>query len=449
MTIKKLSLILIVILFSCNSKKKIITSNSENINLREKQENSIIIRDKVNYNIQTVLIHQKDNQLSIPVINLNSDELLQLSFDDLNDNISQLYYSIEHYSFDWEKSDLLISEFIKGFNKNEIIEYEYSFNTLQKYIHYSVLFPNENIKPIISGNYKIHVYDIYGDTIISKKFMVLERKINIESRVKRATLANDRKTKHEIDFTINHPNLIIKDPFNDIEVVIKQNNNNLNFLKDLKPLYVKNNELIYDYNDENTFFGLNEHRNFSTESIRYLSERVKNISKDSNNITITLFDDLKKSFNNYSIEPDINGDFIINSQEAWKSSNEAEYLQVVFSLKSKLLENQDVYIVGKLNDLNNVKFESSNISTRLSKKFKLKYNNITKKYSKSILLKQGYYNYHYATHDTINNIYSVRDIEGTHYQTRNDYYIYVYHKEISERYYKLIGLTKTSSKELF
>ena len=435
MTFKKLSFLIIIILFSCNSNKKISKSDI-GIKIENKNKNNPILINKKKYNIQTVLLHQKDNQSSKPIINLNSNEILELSFDDLNDKISQLFYSIEHYSFDWEKSDLLISEFVRGFSQNEVIDYEYSFNTLKKYIHYSVLFPSKNFNPIISGNYKIHVFDNYGDTIISKKFMVIEKKINIESRVKRATLANDRKTKHEIDFTIKHPNLIVDDPFTDIEVVIQQNNN-LNVLKDLKPIYVKNNELIYDYNDENTFFGLNEYRNFSTESIRYFSEKVKNITIDSNNITVTLFEDLKKSFNNYSIEPDINGDFIIKSQKAWNSSNEAEYLKVIFSLKNELLENQDIYIVGKLND------------SRLNKKFKLEYNYEKKKYSKSILLKQGYYNYHYQTHDTLKNIYSINDFEGSYYQTRNDYYIYVYHKEIGERYYKLIGLTKTSSKELF
>ena len=435
MTFKKLSFLIIIILFSCNSNKKISKSDTV-IKSENKNQNNPILINKKKYNIQTILLHQKDNQSSKPIINLKSNEILELSFDDLNDKISQLFYSIEHYSFDWEKSDLLISEFVRGFSQNEVIDYEYSFNTLRKYIHYSVLFPSKNFNPIISGNYKIHVFDNYGDTIISKKFMVIEKKINIESRVKRATLANDRKTKHEIDFTIKHPNLIVDDPFTDIEVVIQQNNN-LNVLKDLKPIYVKNNELIYDYNDENTFFGLNEYRNFSTESIRYFSEKVKNITIDSNNITVTLFEDLKKSFNNYSIEPDINGDFIIKSQKAWNSSNEAEYLKVIFSLKNELLENQDIYIVGKLND------------SRLNKKFKLEYNYEKKKYSKSILLKQGYYNYHYQTHDTLKNIYSINDFEGSYYQTRNDYYIYVYHKEIGERYYKLIGLTKTSSKELF
>lgn len=435
MTFKKLSFLIIIILFSCNSNKKISKSDI-GIKSENKNQNNPILINKKKYNIQTILLHQKDNQSSKPIINLNSNDILELSFDDLNDKISQLFYSIEHYSFDWEKSDLLISEYVRGFSQNEVIDYEYSFNTLRKYIHYSVLFPSKNFSPIISGNYKIHVFDNYGDTIISKKFMVIEKKINIESRVKRATLANDRKTKHEIDFTIKHPNLIVNDPFTDIEVVIQQNNN-LNVLKDLKPIYVKNNELIYDYNDENTFFGLNEYRNFSTESIRYFSEKVKNITVDSNNITVTLFEDLKKSFNNYSIEPDINGDFIIKSQKAWNSSNEAEYLKVIFSLKNELLENQDIYIVGKLND------------SRLNKKFKLEYNYEKKKYSKSILLKQGYYNYHYQTHDTLKNIYSINDFEGSYYQTRNDYYIYVYHKEIGERYYKLIGLTKTSSKELF
>ena len=85
------------------------------------------------------------------------------------------------------------------------------------------------------------------------------------------------------------------------------------------------------------------------------------------------------------------------------------------------------------------------------KKFKLKYNNNKKNIQNQFLkLKQGYYNYHYETYDTLKKYLLVFvSIEGTHYQTRNDYYIYVYHKEIGERYYKLIGLTKTSSKELF
>ena len=58
-----------------------------------KKENTIITKDEINYNIQTVLIHQKDDQRSMPIINLNSNDILQLSFDNLSNNINQLFYS--------------------------------------------------------------------------------------------------------------------------------------------------------------------------------------------------------------------------------------------------------------------------------------------------------------------------------------------------------------------
>ena len=68
---------------------------------------------------------------------------------------------------------------------------------------------------------------------------------------------------------------------------------------------------------------------------------------------------------------------------------------------------------------------------------------------KKINLKQGYYNYHYAIKDTSLNYYDVASIEGSHYQTRNNYQIYIYYKDMNDRYEKLIGFTKELSKELF
>ena len=61
---------------------------------------------------------------------------------------------------------------------------------------------------------------------------------------------------------------------------------------------------------------------------------------------------------------------------------------------------------------------------------------------KEIYLKQGYYNYHYALNDTSTNSIDVSFIEGSHYQTRNDYYIYVYYRAIGNRYDRLVGFLK-------
>ena len=394
-------------------------------------------KKKNNYNIKTILLHKKENNLSLPIINLNSEEQLKLSFDDLNYESSVLYITIEHYDAMWNKSNLMQSEYVNGFTSDEIINYQFSFNTLQNYVHYEYLFPSENLKPLLSGNYKFKVYDLNGDTLFNKRFMVLENKINIDLNIKKATLSSDRKIKHELDFTLNHQNINIVDPFSQIKVIVKQNNKEDNAITNLKPLYIRNNTLIYDYNEENTFFGNNEFRHFDIKSLRYYSERIKNIVYDSTNYKVDLFTESKRAYDNYSIEPDLNGKFYIKSQEARNSKIESEYVYVNFKLKSNFIDEGDVYIIGEFSN-----WEKNN-------EFKLEFDSINNSYYKSIYLKQGYYNYHYAINDTSLNYLDVASIEGTHYQTRNSYEIYVYFNDTNDRYQKLIGFTNALSKELF
>ena len=402
-----------------------------------KKDIEVVSKKKNNYNIKTILLHKKENNLSLPIINLNSEEQLKLSFDDLNYESSVLYITIEHYDAMWNKSNLMQSEYIDGFTNDEIINYQFSFNTLQNYVHYEYLFPSDNLKPLLSGNYKFKIYDLNGDTLFNKRFMVLENNINIDLNIKKATLSSDRKIKHELDFTLNHQNINIVDPFSQIKVIIKQNNREDNAITNLKPLYIRNNTLIYDYNEENTFFGNNEFRHFDIKSLRYYSERIKNITYDSTRYKVDLFTESKRAYDNYSIEPDLNGKFYIESQEARNSNIESEYVYVNFKLKSNFVEDGNVYIIGELSN-----WEKSN-------EFKLEFDSINNMYSKSIYLKQGYYNYHYAINDTALNLLDVASIEGTHYQTRNSYEIYVYFNDTNDRYQKLIGFTNALSKELF
>ena len=429
MKIKLLFLSIFLFLICCKTQRNNVSFSKEDIKVESKKKN--------NYNIKTILLHKKENNLSLPIINLNSEEQLKLSFDDLNYESSVLYVTIEHYDAMWNKSNLMQSEYINGFTSDEIINYQFSFNTLQNYVHYEYLFPSENLKPLLSGNYKFKVYDLNGDTLFNKRFMVLENKINIDLNIKKATLSSDRKIKHELDFTLNHQNINIVDPFSQIKVIVKQNNKEDNAITNLKPLYIRNNTLIYDYNEENTFFGNNEFRHFDIKSLRYYSERIKNIVYDSTNYKVDLFAESKRAYDNYSIEPDLNGKFYIKSQEARNSKIESEYVYVNFKLKSNFIDEGDVYIIGEFSN-----WEKNN-------EFKLEFDSINNTYKKSIYLKQGYYNYHYAINDTSLNYLDVASIEGTHYQTRNSYEIYVYFNDTNDRYQKLIGFTNALSKELF
>ena len=431
-------------MFSCNSIKKVYKDNSSAIDstltekIQPKIEEIITYKNQtLNPNIKTVLCHKKEDELSLAIINLSSDDKLLISFDDLDGDRKNYSYTIIHCNSDWTASDLMQSEYIDGFTEQAISDYEFSFNTIQKYTHYKFEFPGSNIKPIISGNYIFKIFEENGKTIFYKRFMVLDTKLHIDANVRRATLAEDRATKHEIDFTIRHTNLVIADPFADIKVLIKQNNKEDNAITDLIPQFVRNDELIYDYEDGNTFWGNNEFRHFDFKSLRYQSERIKSIDFDSTYNHVYLFNDKKRTFDRYSIEPDINGNFIIKSQEGWKSSIEADYAFVHFTLAVDNISYGHLYLLGAFSDW------------ELKEDFKLKYNPDQKQYEGNVYLKQGYYNYHYALKDTATKRVDVSFIEGTHYQTRNDYYVYVYYRGVGDRYDRFVGFLKTSSKELF
>ncbi|WP_438973673.1 type IX secretion system plug protein domain-containing protein, partial [Polaribacter sp.] len=97
---------------------------------------------------------------------------LRLSFDDLEADVKDYRYRIEHMNHNWQKSRLLSSQYINGFDENTIINVTNSFNTLQSYTHYEVQFPNTNTVITKSGNYVVSVLDDYDTVVFSRRFVL-------------------------------------------------------------------------------------------------------------------------------------------------------------------------------------------------------------------------------------------------------------------------------------
>ena len=119
----------------------------------------------------------------------------------------------------------------------------------------------------------------------------------MKQRCKRATLLDQRNYQHEVDFKVLHSGYEINNPFGDIYTVITQNNRWDNAIEGLQPIFVKNDELIYDYEEENLFDGGNEYRFFDSKSMRYFSERIKNITFENDTNKIILYTDKKNAMN--------------------------------------------------------------------------------------------------------------------------------------------------------
>ena len=121
----------------------------------------------------TVQLHRKDWALSFPIIQLNSDQRLHLSFDELGSGIKNYYYSITLCDADWNDSRLMTSEYQTGVPVNPILDYSYSFNTTFAYVHYGLTFPNQDVGFKTSGNYVIRVFENNNEKnpILIKKFI--------------------------------------------------------------------------------------------------------------------------------------------------------------------------------------------------------------------------------------------------------------------------------------
>src|SRR5690606_9284703 len=349
-------------------------------------------------------------------------------------------YKIVHCNANWEPSSLNPQEYISGYFNGFIEDYKYSFNTLFSYIHYKLEFPNQELTFTKSGNYIIKVYanNNEDDLLLTRRFFGVEQRVSIESNIHMATLARHRDYKQEVDFTINTQNYNIQDPYTDIQVVLSQNRRWDNAIFNLKPPFVRTPELIYNYEDNNLFDGNNEFRFFDAKDLRYQSMNVDGVQIENGKTHLWVLAEEPRSFKRYYTQQDINGKRLIKRDQSNEQNREADYMLTHFTLKRETpVENADIYVFGELSDW------------QFKEDFKMEYVAVEKEYRLTTLLKQGYYNYMYATLASGEKKGDLSVIEGTHSETENDYYFFVYHRQRGEIYDRLVGFHQDNSvKEL-
>ncbi|MFW5821084.1 MAG: DUF5103 domain-containing protein [Bacteroidota bacterium] len=396
-----------------------------------------IIEDRIyRENIKSVQLFREGWKLSYPVVELNGNTKLILKFDDLSDEIKTYNYKIVHCDSEWRESQLSPSEYIDGMVQDQINEYDHSFNTYTSYVHYTLSLPNENLSLRLSGNYAIIVYENFdeSDIVFVKRFMVYENQVNVEAEITRPILSAYRETGHQINLRINYGSFPVEDPYSDIKLVIMQNGRWDNRMDNLRPLFVRNNALVYDNQNELIFPAGNEYRWFDIKSLRYQSPYIKDISYEAGIYTVDLFAEENRANKSYFYEEDINGKYYIEVQEESNNYTDAEYVYVNFELPVEAPElSGGYYVFGELTNWN------------LLEENKMEYDWNTSSYKLRLFLKQGYYNYHIAFAEENSGKANLSFVEGNNYETENNYLIFVYHYGTASRYERLIGYQLVNS----
>lgn len=387
--------------------------------------------------IRTLRCHLVGLDLSLPIHTLNSRDIIRFSFDDLDRDVQDYFYTIVHCNADWTRSDLPTSEYLEGFESNPITNYDYSYATTQEYTHYEVAIPNQDVRPTKSGNYALLVYR-YGnpdDPLIVQRFYVVDRKVSIEGQAKQSSRIPYRQTHQEVDFTIIHKNFEISNAFESVNVAIMQNGREDNMKTDIKPTFVQNEQLVYDYSEETSFQALKEFRWVDIQSLILIEERIKFTQEISGYPHAYVAVDPIRSYETYLYRKDINGRYFIGVREQEEDWLTADYVEVHFTLPfNNALHIGDLYIMGGFNQW---QCTSDN---------KMTYNYERQAYEGTLLLKQGYYNYLYGfLESSADEVIDFDLVEGNYFDTENDYTIFIYHRSFGSRYDELIGVKTINS----
>jgi hypothetical protein len=395
------------------------------------QESADVIEPE---HIKTVTLRSANSNNFAPIIRLG--ESFKVSFDDLEADQKDYFYKIEHFNFEWEPSGISDREFIAGYDEDRIRDFEDSFNTLQFFTHYKVSFPNKNTKIIISGNYKISILNDDDEILFTRRFIVYESKLNVGVSVHRSRDISESDTKQTVQFIINHPNLLINNPKQEIKTVLLQNNDWNTAITNLEPQYYRGTQMLYKYIDRTNFWAGNEFHYFDSKSVRNSTLTIARVESGPDLYHTILYTNEERIDRPYTLYPDINGNYVIRNIRGEDDAIDSDYTWVFFTLESlEDLEGKRVYVNGSFN---NWRLDSSN---------EMIYNKNTGLYEAQLLLKQGFYNYQYITIDQ-NDIISNHDIDGSFYQTENEYSVLVYYKKFGSRYDSIIGYGKGNSENI-
>ena len=364
-----------------------------------------------------------------PIITLNGDDRIKISFDELSDERSYLRYSVIHCNADWTPSDLVESEYLDGFNYADIVDYKFSIGTLCHYVHYSFSLPNDDIKFLVSGNYLVKIYseDEPETTLLQARFYVCENAVSVGTSVTSRTDIDYNREHQQVSFVVDTKDYSIRNMYSDIKAYVSQNGRLDNEAFINSPLMVAGKRITYNKDKRLIFEAGNEYRRIETVTQHGISMGVERMEYHHPYYHARLHTDFMRAEESYIYDQTQLGRFTIRSSEANDSDNGAEYIITHFNLDTGgKLESGSIYLEG---EFTNHLFTPATM---------MKYDPSTGLYTADLMLKQGAYNYQYL-YVPEGSSKGHSSIDGNKFQTVNEYLVKVYHRDPASRYDRFIG----------
>lgn len=381
--------------------------------------------------IKSVQFHPSTAQTDYPIVELGSGTKLLLSFDDMEAYTKDYSYKIIHCNANWEPSEQLsVFDYIDGYQENRFYNAQTSIGSRVSYIHYDLTLPNQDMRWTISGNYLLKVYRNTDeeDLIITRRFMVVDTKMKVVPTLRRSAAPPYGTSHQELFFTIEHAGIRVGNAADQIKPVVLQNGRWERSIRPDRPSAIQQEEVRYELQGTVLFPGYKEFRPVDLRTFRYRTNQVERIAEYTDGHDIWLFENQNRRNAPHVFTHDLNGKFIIASHDFPEDNLRSEYGNVHFSLKAYSPYNKDVYVLGGFNDF------------QPRSGFKMTYDQECLCYKLSTQLKNGFYDYAYALVAEANGTPDYIPIEGSSFETENDYLFLVYYREYGGLYDQLVAV---------
>ncbi|MFD2201917.1 DUF5103 domain-containing protein [Shivajiella indica] len=381
-------------------------------------------------NIQSVRLFlntgEFEAQMNSPVMELNGNRPIMLTFDDLAYDPDMYSAKIIHCNVDWTPSDLKDAEYLNEYNEFNILDYERSIDTRIPYIHYNFVIP----RVTKTGNYIIKVYRgrDQNQIILTKRFMVFQNSINLAAKIVPPSQTEIRRKVQQINVNLNYKSRELFDPRSNLKVIIRQNQRWDNMKVLTKPTMIREDIKMIEYNlfdGSNTFWAGNEFRFVDLRFVRAKGVNVSSVRMEKDVVYAEAgVDKVRPPYGVYSQYLDLNGQYAVMNLERSNYEIESEYMVMTFYLDPEEVTEQP-YIIGSLTQWG------------LSPDAKMTLNKNTRRYESTLILKQGWYDYQYAYKSDEG--WNTVPIEGSFFETENEYEVFIYYREMGSRYDELIS----------
>lgn len=268
--------------------------------------------------------------------------------------------------------------------------------------------------------------------ILTRRFYVVQPAFGIAAQILPSNDNTLRSKNQKLNVTVQTAGYDISNPYQQIQVLVMQNQRPDVQQRLRQPSFVSNTELRYHDPKTLDFPGGNEFRYVDLRSLRLASERVADIRSDSL-VRVDLLADKNLSPLAYGNLYDENGAFFIRNEDRPHAPEEADYAQVTFRLSADAIRNetdlngQHIYVVGAFNNY------------RRNPENQLVFDPQNKIWTVTIPLKQGLYDYEYVLGDPLTGNVDAVYFSGSYFQTGNEYQILIYYRRAGTTWDEIWG----------